>query len=188
MEQIIANYTTTDLLAIGVGVALLTYGRKLYWLMLGAVGFFLGLWLADRLLEIRSTGLELGISFLIGILSAYLAVAAQRLAVGLGGFFIGGALAWWSASWVALSLSWQPGPWLAVAAILGAMLGALLAAMLFEASLLALTSLFGALLLAKSTHAGAPHEGWLFLILFCVGVIIQSGRRRRRVQRDGKVY
>ncbi len=174
----LANYTTTDLLALAVGVALLTYGRKLYWLALAAVGFSLGLWLAGGISDLGSTGLELGISFLIGVLGAVLAVVAQRMAIALGGLFIGGALAYWSAAWLAVPLQWYPGPWLWIAAILGAIFGALCAAVLFEASLLALTSLAGALLIVKASHAGPPHESWLFLILLCIGVIAQSRRGR----------
>ena len=165
MQQFFASYTTTDLLAIAVGVALLTYGRKLYWLALGAVGFFGGLWLAARTPELSATGLGLGASFLIGVLGALLAVAAQRIAIGLGGLIIGGALAYWSAAWLAVPMGWQPGQWLWIAAILGAMFGSLFAAVLFETSLLALTSLFGALLVAKASHVGPPHESWLFLVL-----------------------
>ncbi len=180
MAHFLANYTATDLFAIAAGIALLTYGRKLYWLALGAVGFFGGIWLAGRLPGLDSTGFGLGISFLIGVLGAFLAVAAQRMAIGLGGFFIGGALAYWSAAWLSVPLGWQPGPWLWIAGIFGAMSGTLFAAVLFDASLLALTSLFGALLVAKASHVGPPHESLLFLILLCAGVIAQSGRRRDR--------
>ena len=124
-----------------------------------------------------SPGLELGVSFLLGILGAFLTVAAQRVAVSLGGFFIGGALAYWSGAWLTLPLDWQPGAWLWVVAIFGAIFGSMFAAVLFEASLLALTSLFGALLIAKASHVGAPHEGWLFLLLMGIGVIAQTGQQ-----------
>ncbi len=180
MQQFFASYTATDLFAIAVGIALLTFGRKLYWLALGAVGFFGGIWLAGRFEGLDSAGLGLGISFLIGVLGAFLAVAAQRMAIGLGGFFIGGALAYGSAAWLAVPLEWQPGPWLWIAGIFGAISGTLFAAVLFEASLLALTSLFGALLVAKASHVGPPHESLLFLILLCAGVIAQSGLRHDR--------
>ncbi len=185
MKEIFASYTATDLLAIGVGIALLTFGRRLYWLALGGVGFFLGLWLASQVLDLRVTGLALGIGFLVGILGACLAVAVQKLAVGLGGFFIGGALAYWLASWLALSLSWQPGFLPAAAAILGAILGTVFAAVLFESSLLALTCLLGALLVVHASHVSAPQEGWLFLILLCTGAVVQSRRRRRRTTPTG---
>lgn len=180
LDAIFASYTATHLFALALGIALLTFGRKLYWLALGGVGFFIGLWLASQLLD--ATGLGLGIGFLIGILGAWLAVAAQRLAVSLAGFFIGGALGYWTSLWLAGPMQWQPGPWLWIVALLGAVAGTFLAAVLFQASLIALTALFGALLIARASLVGPPHESWLFLILLCVGLIAQSGgpRRRRR--------
>lgn len=179
MQPFLDNFTATDLLAIAAGIALLTFGRKLYWLALGAVGFCGGIWLAGRLPGLGSGELGLGLSFLIGVLGAWLAVVAQRMAIGLGGLCIGGALAYWSAAWLTVPLGWQAGGWLWACAITGALLGAAFASFLFESSLLALTSLFGALLVAKASHVGPPHESWLFLILLCTGVLAQSGRGRR---------
>ena len=185
MDQILAGYTATHLFAIALGIVLLVRGRKLYWLALGGVGFFLGLWLASRVLDLRATGLELGIGFLIGILGAFLTTAAQRFAIALGGFLIGGALAYWASVWLTPALQLPPGPWWLVVALLGAIVGSFFAAVLFEASLVALTALLGALLVAKASLVGPPHESWLFLILLCVGMLAQSGdRRQRRRSRD----
>ncbi len=185
MEQFFASITATHYFALGIGIALLFAGRKLYWLALGGVGFFMGLWLADRYLDLPSTGLELGLGFLIGILGAYLAAAAQRVAVGLGGFFIGGSLAYWTAISLVGAMHWQPGVWIWAITSFGAVIGTVLAAALFEASLVALTSLIGALLIVRMSTVGQPHETWLFLILLAIGMIAQSSsqnppRRRRR--------
>ena len=180
MEQLIASYTATQAIAIAIGIALVLYGRKLYWLALGGVGFFLGLWLANQFLELGSTGLELGVGFLIGVLGAVLATLAQRMAVAFGGFLIGGSLVYWTLSWLAIVRHWQPGLWLWVSVIFGAMLGTFLAAFLFDVSLVALTSLIGALLIAKASHLGAPHEQWLFLLLVFIGMIAQSSNMKRR--------
>ena len=185
MQQIFEGYTGTHLLAIAIGVALLVAGRKLYWLALGGIGFFLGLWAADRFLEVRSTGLELGLAFLLGILGAFLVSAAQRVAIGLGGFFVGGAVAYWTAAWLTVPFNWHPGQWLWLAAILGAIIGTCVAAILFDASLVALSSLLGALLLSRASQIGQPHESWLFLILLLIGMFAQAGRsgaRRRRAR------
>lgn len=185
MEQFFAGFTATHTLALGIGIALLFAGRKLYWLALGGIGFFLGIYLADRFLDLHSTGLELGIGFLIGIIGAYLAAAAQRMAISLGGFFIGGSLAYWTAISLGAPLHWQPGMWIWAVTLLGAVIGAFLASLLFETSLVALTSLIGALLIVRISTIGQPHETWLFLILLAIGMIAQSGgqkrRRRRRV-------
>ena len=183
MDQIFAGYSATHLLVVLVGIALLLAGRKLYWLALGGIGFFLGLWLAEQILDLRSSGLELGLGFLIGVLGAFLATAAQRLAIALGGLFIGGFLAYWAAAWAVATLHWQNGPWIWFAVALGSIFGLLVAALLFEASLVALTSLIGALLIAQTSHIGQPHESWLFLILLAVGLIAQSGGSRRRRRR-----
>ncbi|MEM7352930.1 MAG: DUF4203 domain-containing protein [Acidobacteriota bacterium] len=180
MQQIFANYNGTHVLAISLGVVLLIFGRKLYWLALGGIGFFLGLWLADQVLDMRSTGLELGIGFLMGILGAYLVSAAQRVAIGLGGFVVGGAMAYWVAAWLAVPLQWQPGAWLWIAGMAGAILGTMVAALLFDASLVALSSLIGALLLSRASQIGQPHESWLFLILVLIGMMAQSGQHGRR--------
>lgn len=184
MDDLFASYTATHLFAIVLGAALLVRGRKLYWLALGGVGFFLGLWLAGRFLDLRSTGLELGIGFLLGILGAYLTTAAQRLAVALGGFAVGGALTYWAAVWLARSLEWQSGPWWLVVTLLGAIVGSVFAAALFEASLVALTALLGALLIAKASLLGPPHDSWLFLVLLCIGMLAQSGEKKERRRRD----
>lgn len=185
MDLTSAGYTATHLFAIVLGVVLLVRGRKLYWLALGGVGFFLGLWLASHFLDLQTGGLGLGIGFLVGVLGAYLTTAAQRFAVALGGFAIGGALAYRATVWLAPSLDLQPGPWWLLVALLGAMVGSFFAAMLFEASLVALTALLGALLIARASLLGPPHESWLFLILLFVGMLAQSGgREKRRGSRD----
>ncbi len=180
MPQFLASYTATDLFVIALGLALLAGGRKLYWLALGAIGFFGAIWFARHLPDLGAPSLGLGIGFLIGVLGAGLAILAQRMAIGLGGFVIGGAVVYWSAAWLTVPTGWHPGPWMWAIAIGGAMLGTLFAAVMFEAALLALTSLCGALMVAKASHLGPPHESWLFLILLCAGVITQSGRERQQ--------
>lgn len=180
MPNFIASYTATDLFLIATGFALLAAGRRLYWLALGAIGFFGGIWFTRELPELGAPGLQLGLSFLIGMLGAALSIFAQRMAIGLGGFVVGGALIYWSAAWLTVPTGWHPGPWLWAVAILGAIFGTVFAAVMFEAALLALTSMFGALLVAKASHVGSPHESWLFLILLCAGVITQSGRERQQ--------
>jgi len=53
LEAFVARLTTADLLALLLGAVLLFLGRRLYWLALGGAGFFVGLQLAERLLDLR---------------------------------------------------------------------------------------------------------------------------------------
>ena len=175
MERILQQFTATDLLAIVLGIALLTYGRKLYWLALGGIGFFLGLWLSSRLLPASSGALALGLAFLGGVLGAWLAILAQKFAIGLGGFLVGGAGSFWFAGEIlAPALRFDSQVWVWIIAAIGAMVGVSFAAVLFDASLIFLSSTVGALLVASRSHLGLPQETWLFLLMLCLGVMTQS--------------
>ncbi len=182
--------TATDLFAIGVGVALLAFGRRLYWLALGGVGFFSGLWLAGRFLPQSSSGLELGLGFLAGVLCAALAIAAQKLAIGITGFVFGGTSALWLTHWLDPGGRLEPSLWLALAAVVGALIGYVFASALFEAALIAFSSVVGAFLVSSRSHLEPPYEHWLFFILLLAGAVVQArrtgarARRRRRKRRD----
>lgn len=185
MEQIlvpIGRLTATDLSAIALGIALLAFGRRLYWLALGGVGFFAGLWLAARFLQLPS-GLELGLGFLAGILCAVLAIAVQKLAVSIAGFILGGASALGLAAWLDPAGRLEPNLWLAIAAVVGALLGAVFASALFEAALIAFSAVVGAFLVSSRSHLDPPYETWTFFILLLAGAVVQARRAGARARR-----
>lgn len=165
--------TYTDLLTLAVGAVLLLWGRKLYWLALGGLGFFLGLALARQYLEV-DPGFELVVAVAAGIAGAVLAIVAQKIAVTVGGLAIGGFLAYYLALPWAAELGW--GIW--VIALVGAVLGVALAAFLFEAALIVVSSLVGATLIAQTLALARMHEAWVFLVLLAAGVMVQSWGRR----------
>jgi hypothetical protein len=183
LEAFVARLTTADLLALLLGVVLLFLGRRLYWLALGGAGFFVGLQLAERLLDLRDTGFELGLAFLGGIVGAVLAVAVQKLAVGLAGMFLGGFGGYHLVLWLEAALAWHAGPWLWILAAAGAVVGVVFASAVFEVALIALSALVGAALVASRLPLPYPEVGWLFLGLLLLGTIVQAwgeGKRRRR--------
>lgn len=180
MEQFLARFTATDLLAVGIGFALLAFGRRLYWLALGGTGFFAGLWLASHVFEVGSTGLELGLGFLLGVLGAVLAVVAQKIAIGIAGFVMGGLASLWIVSLFDPVILREPSPWLLLAGLIGAAVGIAFASTLFEAALIAFSSLVGAFLVASRSGIGPPQENWFFLLLLILGIMMQSRRGRRR--------
>lgn len=182
-QQIAARFDLADWVALAVGVLLLVAGRRLYWLALAGVGFVAGLTLAGALAESAapgSPGLEMALTLAGGLLGALLAVWVQKLAVLLGGLVLGGAAVFW----LAPLASWDPEGWIWLAALVGAALGAALAPALFAFSLVAFTSLLGAALVASHLGLGQPHEGWAFLGLAALGLLLQArGRRRLRPAR-----
>lgn len=183
LPELPTHFSVSDPVAIGLGVVLLLLGRRLYWMALAGLGFLLGLWLAGHVLDLRSGWLELGLGLGAGLVCALLARVAQKIAIGIGGFVLGGAGGFWLASWFEPAAGAELGPWIWLAPLVGALLGVALARPLFEASLVAFSALAGALLITSRSHLGTTHETWVFLVLVLVGVIAQSrtdSRRRRR--------
>lgn len=178
------------------GLALLFFGRRLFWLFVGLAGAVITLWLTSRVLHLETGVASLLAALVAGLVGALLAVLVQKAAVALMGF-LGGA-------WAVLGLFelLQPGllgpgrlldfgrlpgePWVvqAVAAVVGGILGALAAAWLFEIALVILTSLAGALLLVEASGLeGLPALG-AGAGLAVAGILAQTASRRRR-RREG---
>src|SRR3954452_9789134 len=72
-------------IALGIGAALLVAGRKLFWLFVGAIGFFTAMRLATEVFGGEHSDWVLIGSIVAGLLGAVLAIFVQKVAVGLAG-------------------------------------------------------------------------------------------------------
>ncbi|MEO5718528.1 MAG: hypothetical protein ABIR29_08155, partial [Chthoniobacterales bacterium] len=81
------------IISVVVGIALLLFGRKLFWLFVAALGFAIGLQLAPYLSQHPPLWLSLLLSLGLGLLGALLALLLQKLAIGIAGFLVGGRVA-----------------------------------------------------------------------------------------------
>jgi hypothetical protein len=161
------------ILAIAVGLALAFFGRQLFWLFVGGIGFAAGMSFASGVVEGQSDWVTLLIAIAAGIVGALLAIFLQRFAIGLGGFVAGGY-----ATLNLLSRSGE-GQWGWIAFILGGILGALLVIFLFDWALIFLSSVTGALLVADSLKL-EPQTAWItFLGLTVAGIAVQATQMRR---------
>src|SRR5207237_3742632 len=86
------NFSVT-IVSVLIGVVVLFFGRKLFWLCVAAIGFAAGVELAPHLVHEPSALLSLTIALLLGIIGALLAVFLQKIAIGVHGFLAGGKLA-----------------------------------------------------------------------------------------------
>ncbi len=157
-----------------VGIALLLFGRRLFWLFLAGAGFAVGAALSVTFLQGQSEAVRLGAAVLLGVLGALVAFKAQKIAVGLGGFLAGAYLG--NALWIAFQFP-VPG-W--VAPIVGGILGAILMAALFNWTLIALSSLLGAALIVQHVVIPPPWPIAAFFGLVVVGLAFQSRGYARR--------
>src|SRR4029079_207071 len=76
-----------------IGVVILLFGRKLFWLCVAAVGFAAGIELAPHLVQDPTPLLQLSIAIVLGFAGALLALLLQKIANGIVGFAAGGRLA-----------------------------------------------------------------------------------------------
>src|SRR5258705_11810661 len=81
------------ILSVMIGVVVLLFGRKLFWLCVAAIGFAAGVTLALHLGTEPTPLLQLTFAILLGFIGALLALFLQKLAIGLAGFLAGGRLA-----------------------------------------------------------------------------------------------
>jgi Domain of unknown function (DUF4203) len=166
------------ILAIVVGLALLFFGRQLFWLFVGGVGFAAGLALATKVLEGQPDWLVLAIALLAGLIGALLSIFVQRLAIGLAGFFAGG----YALLTLATKLGYQDWAWLAFLG--GGALGALLVVALFDWALILLSALTGALLVVNYLPLEPAATLLVFAVLLVAGLAAQAGQLKHRVSQQ----
>jgi hypothetical protein len=163
------------IIAILVGLALLFFGRRLFWLFVGGIGFIAGMMLAMVFLEGQSEWVALLIGLVAGVIGALLAIFLQKLAIGVAGFFAGAYLLFN----LAQRFDQQEYAW--VAFIAGGILGSLLVLVLFDWALILLSSFTGATAIAQALPLEQNLTLIAFVILVVAGIITQAAQLRRRV-------
>ncbi len=169
MDTFLEQMSFSDPFTLAAGVVLLFFGRKLYWLAMGGLGFFFGQHLAEQQLNVAAE-MQLGLAVLAGIVGIVLAVVVKKIAVTIGGFAIGAILAYHVAQPWAADL--DTGIWWVT--LLGAVLGICFAAFLLEAALTVVSSAVGAILVVSVLPLEADHQIWAVGGLAALGILVQS--------------
>jgi hypothetical protein len=165
------------LIKIVIGIGLLLAGRRLFWLLIGGVGFIAGLGIAAVFFHGDSSGLQLIVALVTGGLGVLLAIFIQRSAVWLIGFIAGGFLVITMIRMLAIDV------WFVyiVAFLMGGFLGALLTSMMFELALVLLSSAVGSILITESLIPKTTVVSLvLMVVLFVLGVVIQNIKRKAK--------
>jgi hypothetical protein len=168
------NFSVPIISAI-IGVAILLFGRKLFWLFVAALGFAVGLEIAAYFMKEPPQWMMLLVALGCGVIGALLAILLQKLAIAIAGFVAGGRIAWALAAAFFVEHASYRGLTFAI----GGILGALLLLALFDWVLILLSSIEGAHLI--STAVTLPEKGTmiLFIALAVIGVIVQGSMFRR---------
>jgi hypothetical protein len=150
-----------------LGAILLLFGRRLFWLFVGAAGFVAGLTFARQFFASQPDWIILAIALVAGVIGAVLSIFLQQIAIAVAGFLIGGyVLATFVAAAGYPAIGWP-------AYLVGGLIGAVLVVVLFDWALIVLSSLAGAMLIAESTAPGQTLAVVIFVAAFVIGVVMQ---------------
>src|SRR6266511_3402473 len=160
-----------------IGVVILLFGRKLFWLCVAAVGFAAGVEIAPHVVHEPSPLMALIIALVLGLIGALLALFLQKIAIAVLGFLAGGKLA----GAIAAAFFVQYAQHSTVIFLVGGIIVAILLLVLFDWALVFVSSLIGAHLIVYQSAIALPQSGStiLFLGLAVLGILVQVASLRR---------
>src|SRR6184192_25504 len=159
-----------------IGIVILLFGRKLFWLCVAAVGFAAGVEIAPHLVNEPSPLLALTVALVLGLIGALLALFLQKIAIAVLGFLAGGKLA----GAIAAAFFVHYAQHSTIIFVIGGVIGAILLLVLFDWALIVVSSLIGAHLIVYQSTIALPQSGSiiLFIGLPVVGVLVQAASLR----------
>ncbi len=173
--QIHSMQFTVPLVGALIGIVILLFGRKLFWLCVAAVGFVAGVELAPHLVNEPSPLLQLTVAIVLGLIGALLALFLQKVAIAVFGFLAGGKLA----GAIAAAFFVHYVQYSTVIFVVGGVIGAILLLTLFDWALIVVSSLIGAHLIQSAIVLPPSGSTIVFLGLAVIGVLGQAASLRR---------
>ena len=173
--------TITAFFTLVLGILLLLFGRRVFWLFVATAGFLAGLTFATQFMSGQPELVILLIAVIAGIIGAFLGIVLEGVAILIAGFLAGGYLATALAASLGLTLSTG----YMVIYIIGGIVGLILVAALFDWAIIFLSVLLGAEIIMPFLSITAWTYWLVFLGLLIVGILVQAGiwHRRYPVQR-----
>ena len=158
-----------------IGVVILFFGRKLFWLCVAAVGFAAGVEIAPHLVNQPSPLLALTIALVLGLIGALLALFLQKIAIAVLGFLAGGKLA----GAIAAAFLVQYTHYSTIIFLVGGVIGAILLLVLFDWALIVVSALIGAHLVQSTIVLPPSGSTIVFIGLAIIGILVQAASLRR---------
>ena len=153
-----------------IGVVILFFGRKLFWLCVAAVGFAAGVEITPHFVHEPSTLLALSVALFLGLIGALLAIFLQKIAIAVFGFLGGGKLA----GAIAAAFFVEHAHYSGIIFVIGGIIGAILLLTLFDWALIVLSSLVGAHLIQHTIVLPPSGSTILFIGLATIGILVQA--------------
>ena len=168
-------HSSVTIVGVLIGIAILFFGRKLFWLTVAAVGFAVGVEIAPLLVNEPSSLLALLIALVLGVLGALLALFLQKVAIAVLGFFAGGKLA----TAIAAAFFVHYAQYSTIIFVIGGIIGAILLLAVFGWALIVVSSFIGAYLIQSAIVLPPTGSTLVFIGLAIVGIFVQAASFRR---------
>jgi hypothetical protein len=168
-------HSSVTIVGVLIGIAILFFGRKLFWLCVAAVGFAVGVEIAPQLVHEPSSLLALVIALVFGVLGALLALFLQKVAIAVLGFLAGGKLA----SAIAAAFFVHYAQYSTIIFVIGGIIGAILLLAVFGWALIVVSSFIGAYLIESAIVLPPTGSTLVFIGLAIVGIFVQAASFRR---------
>jgi len=168
---------SSAIVGVLIGVVILFFGRKLFWLCVAAVGFTVGVEIAPLLVTEPSSTLALIIALVFGLLGALLALFLQKIAIAVLGFLAGGKLA----TAIAAAFFVQYAQYSTIIFVVGGIIGAILLLAVFGWALIVVSAFIGAYLIQSAIVLPPTGSTLVFIGLAIVGIFVQAAAFRRSV-------
>jgi len=168
-------HSSTAIVGVLIGIVILFFGRKVFWLCVAAVGFVVGVEIAPLLINEPSSLLALVIAFVFGVLGALLALFLQKIAIALLGFLAGGKIA----TAIAAAFFVHYAQYSTIIFVIGGVIGAILLLAVFGWALIVVSSFIGAYLIKSAIVLPPTGSTLVFIGLAVIGILVQAASFRR---------
>ena len=168
-------HSSVTIVGLLMGVVILFFGRKLFWLCVAAAGFALGAAIAPHIIHEPSSILGLVVALLFGVLGALLAIFLQKIAIAVLGFLAGGYLT----GAIGAAFFIHSGQYYTIIFLVGGIIGTFLLLAVFDWALIVVSSLIGAHLIQSAVVLPPTGSTILFIVLAVIGVLVQAAWFRR---------
>ena len=168
-------HSSVTIIGVLIGIVILFFGRKLFWLCVAAVGFAVGVEIAPQLVNEPSSLLALVIALVFGVLGALLALFLQKVAIAMLGFLAGGKLA----TAIAAAFFVHYAQYSTIIFVVGGIIGAILLLAVFDWALIVVSSFIGAYLIQSAIVLPPIGSTLVFVALAIIGIVVQAASFRR---------
>src|SRR5262249_51855749 len=168
-------HSSVTIVGVLIGIAILFFGRKLFWLCVAAWGFAVGVEIAPLLVNEASSLLALLIALAFGVLGALLALFVQKVAIAVLGFLAGGKIA----TAIAAAFFVHYAQYSTIIFVVGGLFGGILLVAGFGWALIVVSSFIGAYLIESAFTLPPTGSTLVFIGLAIVGMFVQAASFRR---------